>query len=164
MPYLKKTPSGHLRRNPSTGNLVTGCDGCCVCAVCPNGRDGCPSSFTLTVTGVGGPGPACCLPGINGAFTLNGVFGDVAQWASSGSAVNPTDPSCTGGWALSCQTVDCNNNPGPPRWVIHLFGSVNFVWAESPCVDSTPTCPPTGAYQVTCNSCAGGTSASIVLS
>ena len=61
-------------------------------------------------------------------------------------------------------TVDCYNNPGPARWVIQLFGSVNFVWAEAPVGAGTPKCPPTGPYTVTCNSCTGGTGASLVLS
>ena len=42
MPDLKKTPSGHLRRDPTSGNLVTGCDGCCTAGECPGDRDGCP--------------------------------------------------------------------------------------------------------------------------
>jgi hypothetical protein len=164
MADLKRTASGHLRRNPTTGNLVLGCDGCCTCGECPGGREGCPSSFALAVSGIGGPGPSCCLPGIDGSYTLTGLPPGAAQWATSATAVNPANPACAGGWALSCQSVDCYNNPGPPRWVISLFGSVNFVWAERPCVPATPNCPPTGAYVVTCNSCAGGTSASIVLS
>jgi hypothetical protein len=164
MPDLKRTSTGHLRRNAATGNLVDGCDDCCTCAECPDGRDGCASSYTLTVTGIGGPGPACCLPGIDGSFTLTGLLGDVSQWSTGGTDVNAAYPGCAGGWSLSCQTVDCHNNPGPPRWVIALYGSVNFVWAEQACISATPNCPPTGAYQVTCNSCSGGTGALLVLS
>lgn len=150
--HLKHGASGNLIHNAS-GNLVSAC---ATSGNCPTVCSSCLPNYPLTVAGIGGPGPSCCIAALNGTFTLTRISNN-CQWAS-GTQFQPG--GCSFGWELFCSKVDCNNVSGPMRWVIAMYGSIGYVWAE---MISNATCPPTGTYRICANLCAGGTGAMVVL-
>ena len=140
-PQRRRQPRERLRSGSST------CPGVCL---------SCPNRYPLTVAGVGGPGPACCIPALNGTFTLLRIANN-CQWATG---VHFQPGGCTFGWEMFCSLVDCNNVAGPMRWVIAMYGSIGYLWAEK---ISSAVCPPTGVYKICSNLCSGGAAASVVL-
>ncbi len=159
-PFITDLFTGHLKHG-SSGNLIHNANGnlvssCATSASCPTVCSTCPASYPLTVAGVGGPGPACCISALNGTFTLNRIAGN-CQWATG---VFFQTGGCSFGWEMFCSTVDCNNVAGPMRWVIAMYGTIGYVWAE---MISNAACPPTGVYTICANQCAGGMGASVVL-
>lgn len=150
--HLHHGDAGHLLHN-SAGHLVNAC----ATSNCPTSCGSCTASYTLTVSGIGSPGPSCCIPALNGTFTLRRI-GTNCQW---NTGVMFQTGGCTFGWQLACSLVDCNNVAGAMRWVVQLYGSVTFVWAE---MISSAICPPTGTYSICANPCSGGTGTSVIVS
>jgi len=138
----------------AAGNLVHACASAPV--TCPSACTTCPASYPLTIAGVGAPGPACCIAAFNGTFTLSRIANN-CQWATG---VKFQPGGCTFGYEMFCSLVDCNNISGPMRWVIAMYGSVGYLWAEK---ISSSVCPPTGSYAICSNLCSGGVGASVVL-
>lgn len=153
--HLHHGAGGHLLHN-AAGHLSNAC--AAVTSNCPTSCGSpCAATYHLTVSGLGSPGPACCAAGLNGTFTLTRI-GTSCQW-STGIMFQPG--GCSFGWQVFCSLVDCNNTAGSMRWVVQLFGTINFVWAEA---ISSASCPPAGSYFICANPCSGGTAASVVIS
>jgi hypothetical protein len=150
---LRHGAAGHLLHN-GAGHLV---NACATTANCPTSCGSCASTYHLTASGIGSPGPSCCIPALNGTFTLSRI-GTNCQW---NTGIMFELGGCTFGWQLTCSLVDCNNISGAMRWVVQLYGSVTFVWAQ---LISSATCPPTGVYSICANPCTGGAGASVILS
>ena len=144
--HLKHGASGNLLHS-AAGNLVNACAS--GTSNCPSLCNSCPASFPLSVAGVGGPGPACCIAALNGSFTL-GRIANNCQWAT-GVLFQPG--GCTFGYEMFCSLVDCNNTAGPMRWVIAMYGAIGYLWAEK---ISNSTCPPTGVYPICATSAPAG--------
>ena len=137
--HLHHSAGGHLLHNAAK-HLVNAC--AAATSNCPtNCGSPCGATYHLTVSGLGSPGPSCCLSGLNGTFTLTRI-GTSCQW-STGIMFQPG--GCSFGWQLFCSLVDCNNTAGAMRWVVQLYGTINFVWAEA---ISNATCPPAGSYSI----------------
>jgi hypothetical protein len=152
--HLYHGASGHLLHN-GAGHLV---NACAAPSNCPTDCGSpCATTYHLTVSGLGGPGLSCCVAGLNGTFTLTRIGGS-CQWSTG---IMFQRGGCSFGWQVFCSLVDCNNTAGAMRWVVQLYGAINFVWAESV---SSATCPPTGSYSICANPCSGGTGASVILS
>jgi hypothetical protein len=151
--HLHHGGAGHLLHN-AAGHLV---NACAAATDCPSNCGSCDAVYTLTISGLGSPGVACCIPDINGTFTLSRI-GGTCQW-STGIMFGPG--GCSFGWQMFCSPVDCNDVAGPMRWVVQLYGAITFVWAEAV---SSSACPPVGTYAICANPCSGGTGASVVVS
>ncbi len=182
--------TGNLLRSSSSGNLRTCCcpESSCECGCPATSCEDCSSTYTLTVSGFAtGAGSDCCS-GLNppngppdGMYTMTQQSGSLdCKWVGPpfGFNVGLCDYNS---FLLYCSTSDVTGNPYPdgcPRWVVVMYPDPDqhrlcvspqwpygaYVWAEKKIDCTSPVCPPTGEYTITCYACGAGGSPSMVLS